>query len=164
MLYNPNPPYEILSSSLIDFRTLQRLRRFARYWDLVGNSGNFVDTAPWIWTSPSKPEPALAGAAAPDTAAGSPFHGFLRFSDWLFGQVRRTDSIALPRLMKLLFLYLTEELKLDQSAIAESLWRDHQRAGRREKPGFLLPYLAAPLAAAVPARPATLSRQARHLA
>ena len=42
MIYNAQPPYEILQNRLIDFATMQRLRRFAKYWDLVGNSGNFV--------------------------------------------------------------------------------------------------------------------------
>ena len=30
---------------LLDFFTMQRLRRFARYWDLVSNSGVFRETA-----------------------------------------------------------------------------------------------------------------------
>ena len=44
MVYNPHPPYEILQNRLIDFATMQKLRRFARYWDLVGNSGNFIES------------------------------------------------------------------------------------------------------------------------
>ena len=55
MVYNPHPPYEILRNKLIDFATLQKLRRFARYWDLVGNSGNFVETAPLIWSGGALP-------------------------------------------------------------------------------------------------------------
>ncbi len=51
MIYNPQPPYEILQNKLIDFPTMQRLRRFARYWDLVGNSGNFIETTPLIWSA-----------------------------------------------------------------------------------------------------------------
>jgi len=43
MVYNPHPPYEILRNKLIDFATMQKLRRFARYWDLVGNSGKFIE-------------------------------------------------------------------------------------------------------------------------
>src|SRR5208282_4365213 len=50
MIYHPHPPYEILGNKLIDFATMQRLRRFARYWDLVGNSGNFVESTPLIWS------------------------------------------------------------------------------------------------------------------
>src|SRR5262249_8011449 len=34
MVYSSHPPYEILQTRLIDFATMQRLRRFARYWDL----------------------------------------------------------------------------------------------------------------------------------
>ena len=28
---------------------MQRMRRFARYWDLVANSGNFLETTPMMW-------------------------------------------------------------------------------------------------------------------
>src|SRR5205823_12838444 len=43
-VYSPHPPYEILQTKLINFATMQRLRRFSRYWDLIANSGNFVET------------------------------------------------------------------------------------------------------------------------
>ena len=124
MIYNPQPPYEILQNKLIDFAAMQKLRRFARYWDLVGNSGNFLATTPLIWSG--KP---------------SPFAAFMRWSDWLYARVGRTDGIALVRLMALLFNYLTVELKLDQRATAETLWSDYQRGGRRDRPGFLKDHL-----------------------
>jgi len=59
MVYSPEPPYEILQTKLIDFFTMQRLRRFARYWDLIGNSGNFVETTSLLWrnSSPSQESP-----------------------------------------------------------------------------------------------------------
>src|SRR5207253_4482365 len=41
MIYSACPPYEILQNKSIDFASMQRMRRFARYWDLIGNSGNF---------------------------------------------------------------------------------------------------------------------------
>ncbi len=124
MVYNPHPPYEILQTKMIDFATMQKLRRFARYWDLVGNSGNFVETTPLIW----------------NTGPG-PFWAFMRWSEWLHGQVRRTDSIALVHLMELLFKFLTSELNLDGNLVAEVLWRDYQRGGRRDKPQFLKEFL-----------------------
>jgi radical SAM superfamily enzyme YgiQ (UPF0313 family) len=55
MVYHPLPPYEILQTKLIDFATMQRLRRFAKYWDMVGNSGNFVETTPLIWSNAASP-------------------------------------------------------------------------------------------------------------
>jgi radical SAM superfamily enzyme YgiQ (UPF0313 family) len=148
MVYNPHPPYEILQNKLIDFATMQKLRRFARYWDLVGNSGNFAETAPLIWSQTQ-----------------SPFAAFLRFTEWLHEQVARTDSIALARLAELLFRYLTGELGLPGDPTAQSLYRDWQRGGRREIPEFLRkhPSEKGP-ADGFGHRIAAPKRQARHLA
>ncbi|HVY70339.1 MAG TPA: radical SAM protein, partial [Verrucomicrobiae bacterium] len=120
MVYAPEPPYEILSNRLIDFTTMQKLRRFARYWDLVANSGNFRETAPLLWQGSS-----------------SPFHAFWQWSEWLHQQVGKRHGIALARLMELLFEYLTRELRQEPEAVATVLWRDYRRGGRRDKPGFL---------------------------
>ena len=147
MVYHPQPTYEILQNRLIDFATMQRLRRFAKYWDLVGNSGNFVATAPLIWRR------------------ASPFHSFLRFSDWLYLRLGRTDSIALARLAELLFEFLTTELKLETKFAAETLWRDYQRGGRRDAPGFLREFLPAEAVIRPQAENSSLpKRQARHAA
>ncbi|HXI83349.1 MAG TPA: radical SAM protein [Verrucomicrobiae bacterium] len=127
MVYSPEPPYEILQTKLIDFFTMQRLRRFARYWDLIGNSGNFVETTPLLWRE------------------GSPFQGFIRFSDWLYAQTRQTHSIALQRLRDLVARYLIEKIDLPQEDIQSTLQRDSDRTR----------------GVAVPHAP---PRQARHLA
>jgi len=147
MVYNPHPPYEVLQNRLIDFETMQKLRRFARYWDLVGNSGNFVETAPLLWND-----------------GASPFARFMRWSEWLHAQVGRTDSIALGTLMEKLFEFLTTELKRDARTVAETLRRDYQRAGRRDTPPFLRPFLPAGAPASAPPRAPRLAprRQARH--
>ena len=52
MVYSPQPPYEILSTKLIDFEAMCRLRRFARYWDLIANSGRFVHALPVLLAGP----------------------------------------------------------------------------------------------------------------
>jgi radical SAM superfamily enzyme YgiQ (UPF0313 family) len=184
MLYNPHPPYEILQNRLIDFATMQKLRRFARYWDLVGNSGNFVETTPLIWGKPeqaSRLSPALApasvegalssNACAPtESGAGgtpallSPFAAFMRWSEWLHAHTGRTDSIALVRLMGLLFEFLTLERKLDPGHVAAVMWRDYRRGGRGDKPGFLKHLLPAEETFPSPRRThsALPKRQARH--
>jgi radical SAM superfamily enzyme YgiQ (UPF0313 family) len=46
--YNPHPPYNLLCSALLDFATLRRLERFARFWDLIGNSGRFRHARPLL--------------------------------------------------------------------------------------------------------------------
>jgi len=168
MIYNPHPPYEILQNRLIDFATMQRLRRFARYWDLIGNSGNFVESTPLIWSVGQASRLSPSGLGKNETGRmlvlPSPFHAFLPFSDWLHARTGRTDSIALVRLMELLFEFLTGELHLEARQVAETLWRDYQRGGRHDKPGFLKDFLteenAIPLRKAKTALP---KRQARHL-
>jgi radical SAM superfamily enzyme YgiQ (UPF0313 family) len=151
MAYNPAPPYEILQNKLIDFATMQKLRRFARYWDLIGNSGNFVDTTPLLWSR-----------------SGSPFHAFMRWSEWLHGRIGRTDSIALVRLMELLLEFLTQELRLDKAQAASLMWSDYQRGGRTDIPAFLKELLP-PNAALSLRAPRTVQRhrlpkrQTRHL-
>ncbi len=145
MTYAAHPPYEILKTKLIDFATMQRLRRFARYWDLVGNSGNFVETAQLLWSG-----------------GASPFESFLRWSDWLHVHINRTDSIALARLMELLFVYLTTEKKMAAQAVAETLWRDVQRAGRKEKPAFLREFVPDSIHDTLQGKRSLLKRQSRH--
>jgi radical SAM superfamily enzyme YgiQ (UPF0313 family) len=184
MVYNPHPPYELLQHRLIDFATMQKLRRFARYWDLVGNSGNFVDTTPLIWSNvghasclSSIPARGSADDVTPthsrtplDEGAGgtpgllSPFAGFMRWSEWLHERVGRTDSIALVRLMGLLFEFLRDERKLDPKPTAAAMWRDYQRGGRHDKPAFLKDHLSAKTPSAPPrrTRPPVPKRQARH--
>ena len=147
MVYNPRAPYEILQNRLIDFATMQRLRRFAKYWDLIGNSGNFVETTPLIWRE------------------ASPFANFLRLSDWLYARIHRTDTIALARLAELVFEFLTTEMTLAAPPAAETLTRDWQRAGRHDVPEFLREFLPADNVRQNRAgKTASPKRQARHLA
>ncbi len=146
MIYSPHPPYEILRNKLLDFPLMQRLRRFARYWDIIANSGNFLETTPMLWQD------------------ASPFAAFLEFSDWLHAQTGRTHNLALAHLAELLFIYLTKRASHSPDETAHALWRDWQRAGRRERPAFLAPYISdAEIKLARPA-PLVPKRQARHLA
>lgn len=135
MVYGAPPPYEILQNKLLDFATLQRLRRFAKYWDLIGNSGNFVAVAPLIWAAAG---PGARQAPGDEKAPPpSPFQAFLRLSDWLHARLGRTDSIALSRLMEGLFELLTRERGHDSGRVIEAFREDGRRTGRRETPAFL---------------------------
>jgi hypothetical protein len=154
MAYASDAPYEILQNKLISFADMQRLRRFAKYWELVGNSGNFVETAPLLWRMELL-----------DSQAVSPFAGFMNFSDWLFARVRRTDSIALLRLMQLLFEFLTSARRIPTALAANSLWHDYQRGGHRDKPAFLAEHLPEARSGKKGVqRTAGPKRQARHAA
>ena len=149
MVYSPLPPYEILQNRLIDFAVMQRLRHFARYWDLVGNSGRFAITLPEFWSG-----------------GASPFGGFMRFSDWFYAREGRHHGIALPHLVEQVFRFLTEERSRPADATADSLWRDARRTGQTELPAVVHAHLPAGAVAAsshgVPVPGRTTRRQARH--
>jgi radical SAM superfamily enzyme YgiQ (UPF0313 family) len=145
MVYSPTPPFEVLQTKLIDFPDMQRMRRFSRFWDLVANSGNFVNTTPMIWGN------------------SSPFESFIRWSDWLFSRLGATHGIALNTLSELLFDFLTSENKLEQEQVAILIWQDYQRAGRSDRPAFLRQWIAdEPIPRSVSSRPRAAQRQARH--
>jgi len=46
--YNVKAPYNILSTRDINFDTMQRVNRFARFWDMIVNSGRFPSTVKLI--------------------------------------------------------------------------------------------------------------------
>ena len=116
MVYSPYPPYELRENKLLDFFTMQRVRRFARYWDLISNSGVFAETAKLICAGP--------GA----------FNNFMDLSGWLYGQTRQTHAISRSRLRELLRTYLTEVLKQPASTVNAAAERDalrsHLNSGR----------------------------------
>lgn len=120
MTYSDSPPYEILTNSLLDFAAMQRLRRFARFWDLIGNSGNFLESSRLILHH---------GASA--------FAEFLSLCDWLFEQEQRAHGISLVRLAERLFDYLVSIQGHPEDAAAAAIWQDYTRTGRHDRPAFL---------------------------
>ncbi|HNJ06232.1 MAG TPA: DUF4080 domain-containing protein, partial [Leptospiraceae bacterium] len=114
MIYAPWPPYEILSTRDISFADMQRMRRFARYWDLVANSGHFATTLRLLWGD-----------------GASPFVEFLRFSDWVHAKLRRTHQIALHIMAQALFDFLTQVKAVDAALTADTLEGDWHRTPSR---------------------------------
>lgn len=135
MVYDPYPPYTVLATNKIDFATMQRLVRFARYWDLVANSGRFANTIP-----------VLLGDA--------PFDHFMAFSDWIYAHTDATHRIALDRLAKLVAQWL--QLRgMEANEAAALLASDY--AGKVDAPSRNVKPIDT-------ARPVAPARQARHLA
>ncbi|TEW55545.1 DUF4080 domain-containing protein [Psychromonas sp. RZ22] len=81
--FNPLPPFNILSTDRIDFATMQLMNRFARYWDMIGNSGRFKHSLDTI-------------------LAANPFDNFMAICNWLFEETGQTHKINLKRLYELL--------------------------------------------------------------
>jgi radical SAM superfamily enzyme YgiQ (UPF0313 family) len=144
MLYNPEPPYNILANDKLDFASLQRLQRFARYWDLTANSGRF-------------------GQAIPLLLGEAPFARFMRFADWLYERIGQTHSIALDRLYDLVFAALTELFALAPEHARDVLARDYVACGARGAPSFLQGMAPAGNGLSVRPKVAGAVRQARHL-
>ncbi|MBS4098953.1 MAG: DUF4080 domain-containing protein [Sulfuricella sp.] len=116
--FSPFAPYNILSTDRIDFPTMQRLARFARYWDMIANTGRF----------------ALALQLALD---GDPFGNFLRLADWIYATTGKTHQINLDRLFDLVFRAMTEELGVAAATARAALAEDYGNCGARGNPGFL---------------------------
>jgi radical SAM superfamily enzyme YgiQ (UPF0313 family) len=112
MVYDPYPPYTILANRDIDFSTMQRLVRFARYWDLVANSGRFGNTLPVLLDD-------------------APFQRFMAFSDWLYANTDATHRIALERLVAMVARYLQTQ-GMDKADAEALLASDY--AGAKPKP------------------------------
>ena len=152
MVYSPNAPYEILKNKLLTAADVSQLRRFARFWDSISNSGNFVETGPMIWSN------------------STPFAGFRKLCDWLFDREGQMHGLSLIRLAEAVFEFLTTEDSHDAATVAPILLRDYQRAGRRDIPHFLRKWLdsgpaTSPAANETSRRGHTKAskRQSRHL-
>jgi hypothetical protein len=116
--FSPDAPYEILTNNTIDFNSMQRMSRFARYWDLVANSGKFTRTLP-----------ILLGTEA--------FEAFILFADWLYATTGKTHQIALERLFDLLHTYLSTQMKYSLERIETALLSDYAATGAKGKLGFM---------------------------
>ena len=120
MVYATDPPYEIIRNKWIDRPQMERLKRFAKYWELIANRGNFRETLPMI-------------------VGDAPFERFMKLGDWLHGKAGRDFGIPLRELAGLVFRYLTVELKQDADDVNAVLQRDYQRTAKRETPDFKSP-------------------------
>lgn len=146
MIYSRHPPYEILSTRDIDFESMVGLRHFARTWDLIGNSGNFVLSLELL-----------------HSAAPSAFRQLMSFAEFLIAREQRLHGISLIRLAESVFAFLVDHCAVDRQQAAEAIWSDYTRNGRSDRPAFLREF---DLPAVIPDRSAVdrtgPARQRRH--
>jgi len=122
MVYSDIPPYDILKNNQLSFQEIQIMKRFARFWDLTYNSGNFKNTLPLLWENKSV------------------FEQFYTFSLWIYSQTDSTYKISLQRLAELLFVYLTKERQHNTQEVAYALIQDLLKIKGRALPPYLKPY------------------------
>ena len=146
MVYNPSPPYDVVSTSTMTGSEVNAMKRFARYWDLIANSGNFVGSTALLLSQ-----------------GGSPFATFYAFSEWLFESIQTTHHIDLHTLIRQVFVYLTTIQGVPASDAASALAQDLHRTPGRKTPRFLKEHLPRDWKGAGTTSPTgSLARQNRH--
>jgi len=116
--FNPNPPFSIVGSDTVQFTDVQFMNRFARYWDMIGNSGRFTKTLPLL-------------------VSDAPFEQFSIVVNEIFERSGQTHKISLLRLFDLVFDIATQTLSLDAEAIQMTIGYDHQQSGLKSRPKCL---------------------------
>ena len=122
MVYSDKPPYDILQNRDLSFLDIQIMKRFARFWDLLYNSGNFKNSLKLLY------------------AGESVYENFYALSLWIYEQTQSTWKISLDRLGALFFTYLTEQKGVDAQSVADEMLKDMLKLKGRAVPVYLKPY------------------------
>ncbi len=145
MVYDPEPPYTVQHTGVVNAATLQRFARFARYWDLLANSGRYAHTL------------ALLLQHMPQA---SPFGRFMALSDWLWPHLGATHKLTPEVLVDALFVYLSAHVPPD--TVRQALLADYIASGARANPQALQGLLPRQLPASPRSVRVLASRQDRH--
>lgn len=123
MVYSEAPPFQILSTSTMNYVTLQKMNRFAKFWDLYANSGEFSGFVRWLRES--------------DRLGTSFFAKFSAFSEYLSASYSEVHSISLLSLAEKAYHYLIQ-CGVDETEAARLIEQDYcQGHKRRDLPPFL---------------------------
>jgi radical SAM superfamily enzyme YgiQ (UPF0313 family) len=125
MLYSDEPPFQILATKTMSFEDLLRMQRFSRFWDKIGNSGQFSNVLSLLRKKASEEKESL-------------FWSFMALSDFLFEKTKETHSVSLLNLFLLVKSHLIENLKLNETLVTAVLSQDYGLNGTREIPKALL--------------------------
>lgn len=117
MVYEDAPPFQILKNKDMDFSQIHFMSKFAKFWDLTANSGNFKATMKFI-------------------LADQPFENFKKLTAFMMQKHAESHSIALNALAETLFHYLKES-GVSEAKAREILIHDFKRDERRGLPAFL---------------------------
>ncbi len=121
MLYSEAPPFQIISTDTMDYVTLQKMNRFAKFWDLYANSGEFKNFMVWL----------------KDRSETSYFYGFFEFSEYLSKVYLDTHSLALMSLAEKAWSYMISK-GLSAEQAGQLIEKDYCFGNkRRDLPAFL---------------------------
>ena len=91
--------------------------RFARYWDLIGNSGRFTSTLPLLLNADA-------------------FERFMALSDWLFQTTTQTHRFALTKLFELIHKFMTSSDLWNTTDVEQALLEDFKANKLKGLPKF----------------------------
>jgi len=140
--FNPLPPFNILSTDRVSFATMQRINRFARYWDMIGNSGRFKYTLPYI-------------------IEDHPFDHFIAIAEWIFEKTGQTHKINLKKLYELISQAVEELFPEKHQKVIEKIELDY--AASKLKSHFQSLNLFATEKKETKTQSKLLQRQQRHM-
>jgi len=122
MVYTPSTPYEVLQTGAVPFDAMQRLKRFARFWGIIANSGHYQHALPLLLGSPL-----------------GPFTDFLALSDHLGALFGRSFGLSSGRIVDALLAYAVSQ-GVAPEAIGRALIDDLVATARLPVPDLLRPF------------------------
>lgn len=150
MVYSDRPPFQILKNKDLSFEQIQEMNRFAKFWDMIANSGsfkNFVD---------------LMKSEAQKRQDQSFFWEFYTFKKYLTNRFSQAFGISQLSLFEACYEYLKDHYALSDEIAKEQIMKDYSLTGRLDYPKFLQSRVVAQNKA-TPSH-AIPKRQRRHLA
>ena len=125
MIYSEAPPYQILSTNTMSYVELQKMNRFAKFWDLYANSGEFKNFMNWF------------KVAELSDCDSSYFKKFFKFSEYLSISFSDTHSLSLMSLAEQAYNFMLAE-NVSENEAAEVITQDYSfGTKRRDLPTFL---------------------------
>ena len=119
LVYSDFQPYQILSNSTLTYSELQKMNRFAKFWDLYANSGQFNQFVGWFKNQ------------------NSIFKSFFDFSEYLSTQFSEIHSLSLQTLAEQAWTYL-QKIGLSTEQATEIIVQDYCNGPKkRDLPVFL---------------------------
>lgn len=125
MLYQAHPPFQILQTKTMGFQEILKIGRFAKFWDLYANSGNFKNAVHLIKNCAKKRE------------SPSLFWEFWELSEFLNLRHPQRYGISLLSQVESIWIYLSQVKALPLNLVREALIADYTLNPKRDVPSFL---------------------------
>lgn len=116
--FNLQAPFNILSTSSLSYQQVRELERFARFWEIIGNSGRFNLSLPLLIDN-------------------SPFEHFYQISRWIFQQTGLTHKFSLKKLFDFLYLANKDLNLVPEQELFRALESDYRATALKGLPEFM---------------------------